>query len=263
MTAFLAQSLKYCCFDALKPEMMRIIFSCLVAFVVAGTTYGQTKTTKPAAPKTTKAPVKTVVNPLKNSKDSASYALGIRIAQNLENQGMGNLNVAILQRALSDQLQKKKIIIPEMALDGCIQDFISEANEAKMGEIKKQAKTFLDANAKRPGVITLPSGLQYEVIKNNPDGVKPVATDQVKCHYHGTLIDGTVFDSSVERGEPIVFSVGGVIKGWQEALQLMTVGSKWKLYVPSDLAYGDNQAGPKIGPGSTLIFEVELISIEK
>ena len=109
----------------------------------------------------------------------------------------------------------------------------------------------------------MPSGLQYEILKDNPGGVKPTATDQVKCHYHGTLIDGTIFDSSVDRGEPIVFSVGGVIKGWQEALQLMTVGSKWKLYVPSELAYGDQQAGPKIGPGSTLIFEVELLSIEK
>ena len=244
--------------------MMRIIFSYSVLLLMAGTTYGQTKTVKPAAPKTGNATaVKAVPNPLKNSTDSASYALGIRIAQNLENQGLGKLNIGILQRALADQFQKKKTIIPENALNQCIDGFIEKANEEKIGLAKKQAKTFLDANAKRPGVITLPSGLQYEVIKNNPDGVKPVATDQVKCHYHGTLIDGTVFDSSVERGEPIVISVGGVIRGWQEALQLMTVGSKWKLYVPSDLAYGDSQAGPKIGPGATLIFDLELIAIEK
>ena len=251
--------------------MMRIILSCTIGLLIAGTGFGQTKTTKPATLKTaTSTAVKAVANPLKNSKDSASYALGIRIAQNLENQGLGKLNVAILQRALADQLQKKKVIIPEASLNACIEEFAAEANEEKIAlskkeaELtKKQAKIFLDANAKRPGVITLPSGLQYEVIKNNADGVKPVASDQVKCHYHGTLIDGTVFDSSVERGEPIVFSVGGVIRGWQEALQLMTVGSKWKLYVPADLAYGDSSAGPKIGPGSTLIFEVELISIEK
>lgn len=243
--------------------MMRIILSCTIGLLLTGAGYGQTKTVKPAAPKTAAGTTKSVVNPLKNSKDSASYALGIRIGQNLENQGLGKINVAILQRALSDQLQKKKIMIPETALNQCIEGFIEKANEEKLGVAKKQAKAFLDANAKRPGVITLPSGLQYEVIKNNPDGVKPVATDQVKCHYHGTLIDGTVFDSSVERGEPIVFSVGGVIRGWQEALQLMTVGSKWKLYVPADLAYGDSSAGPKIGPGSALVFEVELISIEK
>ncbi len=248
--------------------MMRIFFSCMIGLLMVSAGYSQTKTVKPAAPKT--GAVKTMTNPLKNGKDSASYALGIRIAQNLENQGLGKLNVAILQKALADQLGKKKTIIPEASLNACIEDFVAEVNEEKTAlakiaseQTKKQAKIFLDANGKRTGVITLPSGLQYEVIKNNPDGVKPLASDQVKCHYHGTLIDGTVFDSSVERGEPIVFSVGGVIRGWQEALQLMTVGSKWKLYVPADLAYGDAQAGAKIGPGSTLIFEVELISIEK
>ena len=236
-----------------------------------GTTYAQTKKVKPVAAKTVvKGAIKTVANPLKSSKDSASYALGIRIAQNLENQGMGKLNVAILQRALSDQLQKKSLIIPETSLNACIEGFVTEVKQEKMAlakkeaeQTKKQAKIFLEANGARPGVVTLPSGLQYEIVKNNADGVKPVSTDQVKCHYHGTLIDGTIFDSSVERGEPVVFSVGGVIRGWQEALQLMTVGSKWRLYVPSDLAYGDSPAGPKIGPGSTLIFEVELISIEK
>jgi FKBP-type peptidyl-prolyl cis-trans isomerase FklB len=251
--------------------MMRIIFSCTIGLLIAGAGYGQTKTVKPAATKAvTTSAVKAMPNPLKNGKDSASYALGVRIAQNLESQGLGKLNVAILQRALADQLGKKKIIIPEASLNACIEDFVAEASQEKMAlakvaaeQTKKQAKVFLDANGKRAGVITLPSGLQYEVIKNNADGVKPVATDQVKCHYHGTLIDGTVFDSSVERGEPIVIGVGGVIRGWQEALQLMTVGSKWKLYVPADLAYGDAQAGPKIGPGSTLIFEIELISIEK
>lgn len=244
--------------------MMRIILSCSIGLLFTGASYGQAKTAKPAAPKTaTSGATKSVVNPLKNSKDSASYALGIRIAQNLENQGLGKINIAMLQRALSDQLQKKQVIIPETALNQCIEGFIEKTNEEKLGVAKKQAKAFLEANAKRQGVITLPSGLQYEIIKNNPDGIKPTATDQVKCHYHGTLIDGTIFDSSVERGEPIVFSVGGVIRGWQEALQLMTVGSKWKLYVPSELAYGDAPAGPKIGPGATLIFEVELISIEK
>ncbi|TDO26484.1 FKBP-type peptidyl-prolyl cis-trans isomerase FklB [Sediminibacterium goheungense] len=241
--------------------MMRIILSCTIGMLFMGAAYAQTKTVKPAAPKAGVS--QAVTNPLKNSKDSASYALGIRIAQNLENQGLGKINIAILQRALADQLQKKKVIIPETALNQCIEGFVEKANEEKLGEAKKQAKAFLEANAKRPGVITLPSGLQYEVIKNNPDGAKPVATDQVKCHYHGTLIDGTVFDSSIDRGEPIVFSVGGVIRGWQEVLQLMTVGSKWKVYIPADLAYGDSQAGPKIGPGSTLIFDLELISIEK
>ncbi|MBL0881952.1 MAG: FKBP-type peptidyl-prolyl cis-trans isomerase [Chitinophagaceae bacterium] len=222
-------------------------------------TYGQTKAS-------VKAPVKsnsTVVNPLKNNKDSAGYALGIRILQNLQAQGLDAVNLVMLQKAMNDMLQKKPLLLKEDALDRCIGTFANEVNTVKLEKSKKASKDFLAANGKRQGVITLPSGLQYEILKDNPGGTKPTATDQVKCHYHGTLIDGTIFDSSVDRGEPIVFSVGGVIKGWQEALQLMTVGSKWKLYIPSDLAYGDQQAGPKIGPGSTLIFEVELLSIEK
>jgi FKBP-type peptidyl-prolyl cis-trans isomerase FklB len=121
---------------------------------------------------------------------------------------------------------------------------------------------FLDENKKKPGVVTLPSGLQYIVIKEGT-GAKPVLTDKVTTHYHGTLIDGTVFDSSVERGEPASFPVNGVIKGWTEALQMMPVGSKWKLFVPPALGYGERGAGGVIGPNATLIFEVELISINK
>jgi FKBP-type peptidyl-prolyl cis-trans isomerase FklB len=121
-------------------------------------------------------------------------------------------------------------------------------------------KAFLEENKKREGVVTLPSGLQYEVI-NEGDGAIPKATDKVKCHYHGTLIDGTVFDSSVQRGQPAVFGVNQVIKGWVEALQLMSVGSKWRLYIPSDLAYGKQGAGGSIEPNTTLIFDVELLGI--
>lgn len=242
--------------------MMRI-FSSLLMMILSVATYAQTK---PATKVPVKAPVKSVtpsVNPLKNNKDSAGYALGIRILQNLQAQGLDAVNVAMLQKAMNDVLQKKPLLLKEDVLDRCIGTFANEVNEAKLEKSKKAAKDFLATNGKRQGVVTLPSGLQYEILKDNPGGAKPTASDQVKCHYHGTLIDGTIFDSSVDRGEPIVFSVGGVIRGWQEALQLMTVGSKWKLYIPSELAYGDQQAGPKIGPGSTLIFEVELLSIEK
>lgn len=243
--------------------MMRILVSFSFVMMMSVISYGQTK---PAAKAAVKVPVKSssaAINPLKNNKDSAGYALGIRILQNLQAQGLDAVNVAMLQKAMNDVLQKKPLLLKEDVLDRCIGTFANEVNEAKLEKSKKASKDFLAANGKRQGVVTLPSGLQYEILKDNPGGAKPTASDQVKCHYHGTLIDGTIFDSSVDRGEPIVFSVGGVIRGWQEALQLMTVGSKWKLYVPSDLAYGDQQAGPKIGPGSTLIFEVELLSIEK
>jgi FKBP-type peptidyl-prolyl cis-trans isomerase FklB len=124
----------------------------------------------------------------------------------------------------------------------------------------EKGKSFLKENAKRPGVVTLPSGLQYEVITEG-NGKKPSATDRVKCHYEGTLIDGTLFDSSIKRGEPAIFGVNQVIKGWVEALQLMTEGAKWKLFIPSELAYGAQQAGEMIPPHSTLIFEVELIEV--
>ena len=130
----------------------------------------------------------------------------------------------------------------------------------KSAKANEAGKTYLAENAKKEGVTTTESGLQYEVI-NSGKGAKPAPSDQVTVHYHGTLLDGTVFDSSVDRGEPASFPVGGVIKGWTEALQLMSVGSKWKLYVPYDLAYGERGAGAQIGPYSTLIFEVELISI--
>jgi len=125
---------------------------------------------------------------------------------------------------------------------------------------EKRGEDFLAENAQKPGVIVLPDGLQYKVLREG-EGPKPSLTDTVKVNYHGTLIDGTVFDSSYERGEPAVFPVNGVIKGWQEALQMMPVGSKWKLFIPADLAYGDQGAPPYIAGGSTLIFEVELLEI--
>ncbi|KAF0235552.1 MAG: FKBP-type peptidyl-prolyl cis-trans isomerase [Chitinophagaceae bacterium] len=128
---------------------------------------------------------------------------------------------------------------------------------------RKAGQDFLATNGKRKGVVTLPSGMQYEIIKAGADTApKPTLASKVKCHYHGTVLSGEIFDSSVDRGEPISFPLGNVIKGWQEALQLMSVGSKWKLYIPADLAYGDQQKGDKIVPGSLLIFEVELLGIE-
>jgi FKBP-type peptidyl-prolyl cis-trans isomerase FklB len=164
---------------------------------------------------------------------------------------------------MNDVFKGNKLVIVEEGLDACIGTYQQKAQSAKSSVAKAAGKKFLDANAKRAGVVTLPSGLQYEVVKAGTDTAKPKLGDKVKCHYHGTLIKGEIFDSSVDRGEPIVFPVSGVIKGWTEALQLMTVGSKWKLYIPSELAYGDQQAGPSIAPGSTLIFDVELIGIEK
>ncbi len=220
------------------------------------------KKTTPVAQKTTAqktAPAQPV--PLKNSLDSFSYAVGLSLANFYKEQGVQNINNALVMRALNDVKTGKQVLTEEQ-INSCIMDYMQIAKKEKATPNKKAGEAFLAENAKKPGVVTTASGLQYTVITEGT-GAKPTASDKVKVHYHGTLLDGTIFDSSVQRGEPIELPVGNVIAGWIEALQLMPVGSKWKLFIPSDLAYGDSQAGPTIGPGSTLIFEVELLEIVK
>lgn len=241
---------------------MKKIFFAFIFGTVALSAAAQTKTTKPA-PKTAGKPAAApAAAAFKNSTDSASYALGMRIAQNLKSQGLDPLNLAVFQKGMTDALQGKKPVIADELLDNCIGSFQQAISAKKALVARKAATEFLAANGKRQGVVTLPSGMQYEIIKAGTDTVKPTLASKVKCHYHGTLINGDVFDSSVERGEPISFPLGNVIRGWQEGLQLMTVGSKWKLFIPADLAYGDQQKGDKIVPGSLLIFEVELLGVE-
>lgn len=197
-----------------------------------------------------------------NETDRASYSLGVLMANNLKRDGFTDLNVDAMAKGVADVLEGTELQIDAQTAQTEWQNFI-QAQLAKAGEGSAEAGiAFLAENGKREGVVTTESGLQYEILKKG-DGPKPGPTDKVKTHYHGTLIDGTVFDSSVERGEPISFPVNGVIKGWTEALQLMPVGSKWKLFIPSDLAYGPRGAGNSIGPNETLIFEVELLAIEK
>ncbi len=198
----------------------------------------------------------------KSAADSASYALGFRIAQNLKSQGLDPLVMAQFQKGMSDAFGGKKTLIADEVLDLCIGNYQQKLGAEKAAVAKEAGKAFQAKMAKKPGVVTLPSGLQYEIIKNGTDTLKPKLSNTVKCHYHGTLINGDIFDSSVERGEPVSFPLGNVILGWQEGLQLMTVGSKWKFYIPSDLAYGDQQKGDKIVPGSLLIFEVELLDVK-
>ncbi|MFP5470406.1 MAG: FKBP-type peptidyl-prolyl cis-trans isomerase [Bacteroidia bacterium] len=197
---------------------------------------------------------------LKTKLDSASYSIGVTIGQNLRAQGVDEINLEALSLAIVDVINKKELAVSEKDAGKVLQEFFEENNKKRKEKNIAEGKSFLEENAKREGVIALPSGLQYEVISGG-SGNKPSASDKVKTHYHGTLIDGSVFDSSVKRGEPITFPVGGVIPGWQEALKLMSVGSKWKLYVPYNLAYGERGAGAAIPPCSTLIFDVELLEI--
>ena len=192
--------------------------------------------------------------------DSVSYSLGVNIGENIKTQ-FEDINLDNFEAGIKDVLEKDvEAKISDNQAQANIQSYFSKKQQKQSESVIEEGINFLRENGKREGVTTLASGLQYEVI-NDGTGPKPTIEDNVTTHYHGTLIDGTVFDSSVDRGEPASFPVGGVIKGWTEALQLMAVGSKWKLYVPYDLAYGERGAGPQIGPYSTLIFEVELISI--
>lgn len=192
--------------------------------------------------------------------DKFSYAIGLGIGQNLLSMGAKGIEVNDFAQAIKDVLEGNPTAISHTEAREIVNKYFEEL-EAKMNAANiEQGKTFLEENSKKPGVVTLPSGLQYEVIKEGT-GKKPLATDQVRCHYEGTLIDGTLFDSSVKRGEPAVFGVNQVIPGWVEALQMMPEGSKWKLYIPSELAYGARGAGEMIPPHSTLVFDVELLKV--
>jgi FKBP-type peptidyl-prolyl cis-trans isomerase FklB len=199
---------------------------------------------------------------LKTEMDSVSYSLGVSIGSNLKGQGFEKLNFAAMMKAMEDVYGDGKTTISEEQANMFIQSYFQKLMDKKSEAAKADGVKFLEENKKKEGIQTTASGIQYKV-NTMGTGPKPLATDRVKVHYTGKLIDGTVFDSSVERGEPAVFPLNGVIPGWTEALQLMPVGSKWTIYLPSDLAYGERGAGQQIPPHSTLIFEVELISIEK
>ena len=194
--------------------------------------------------------------------DKVSYALGLSIGNNFQNSGIKKLQVEDFVKGLEDVLGEKQPAISYEEAKQVINDYFMKLQQERL-EINKQAGAeFLEINRHKAGVVELPSGLQYQVLKQGT-GAKPSANDKVKCHYHGTLINGTVFDSSVQRGEPATFGVSQVIPGWVEALQLMPVGSKWRLFIPSNLAYGEHGAGDVIEPNSTLIFDVELLDIVK
>ncbi len=220
-----------------------------------------TRARRAPATKTQAAPA------LTTQKDKFSYALGMNLGTNLHKQSVP-VDPNILLRGLKDALAGGKTALTEDQARAALMEVQNEMRKKQQEQMqaageasKKEGDAFLAANKTKDGVVTLPSGLQYKILTQGT-GPKPTATDSVVCNYRGTLINGTEFDSSYKRGEPATFPVNGVIKGWTEALQLMPVGSKWQLFVPSDLAYGERSPGPEIGPDSTLIFEVELLSIQ-
>lgn len=228
---------------------------CFCVTVVMAQTKKPAPATKPK-PQTATAPAPA----LKSSADSFSYAIGLSIANFYKAQGVSNINTQLVVKALNDVKANKPLLNDEQTNE-CIVNFMQTARSEKASGNKKEGQTWLAENKKKTGVVTLPSGLQYMVLQEGT-GEKPTLSDNVKCHYTGSFIDGNVFESSYNNNQPATFQVGQVIRGWTEALQLMGVGSKWRLFIPSDLAYGDIDRGT-IPPGSTLIFDVELLEIVK
>lgn len=231
--------------------MKAILLFLLLPFSV---TFAQTK--KPVA-KPTHAPAKTTTL---SSTDSLSYSIGVQVAEYYKTQGVEKINTEYISKAFKDVYDNKPLIISEDACNMNIQQKLQEFMTNKISAAKQESTAFLEKNKTRPGVITLPDGLQYEIITKGT-GPIPSAQDTVSANYLGTLLDGKEFDNSYKRGQPITIPVTGVIRGWTEALQLMPVGSKWKLFIPSDLAYGDRGAGSAIPGGAALIFEIELLNI--
>lgn len=192
--------------------------------------------------------------------DKFSYGLGMGIGQNLLSMGVNEMNVEDFVKGIKDVLAGNKTEMTHAEAQKVVNEHFQKLAEEAYAINKEAGEKFLAENAKKEGVVTLPSGLQYQVLVEG-SGKKPSATDRVQCHYEGTLIDGTIFDSSIKRGEPAVFGVNQVIRGWVEALQLMQEGAKWRLYIPYDMAYGEHGAGEMIPPYSALVFDVELIKV--
>jgi FKBP-type peptidyl-prolyl cis-trans isomerase len=220
----------------------------------------------PSAEKPKAAEQSAATSEKKTDKSSVSYGIGADLGKNFKRLDL-DIDLEMLAKGLKDAYTGKKLSIPDNELRNIMSAYQTELKAKQIAAIKNIGETnqkagaaFLAENSKKDGVVTLPSGLQYKILKQG-DGKKPTDTDTVECNYRGTLIDGTEFDSSNRVGKPVQFKVGSIIPGWQEALKLMPVGSKWQLFIPPQLGYGERGAGRDIGPNSTLIFEVELLGI--
>ena len=235
-------------------KFKNLILSCIVIIAVLFSCNGQ----KPSEKQSLKENAV-----LATELDSVSYCLGINMGQNLKKSGFDEINAEAFAQAMLAVLNGNDTKIDAQQASNILNSYMQNLKQKKGKANLEKGKAFLANNKSKEGVVVLPSGLQYKVLKEGP-GPKPTLQNKVKCHYEGTLIDGTVFDSSYKRGQPIEFDVTGVIKGWTEALQLMTVGSKWQLFIPSNIAYGEG-GNPRggIGPNETLIFDVELIEISQ
>lgn len=238
--------------------MKKIVLS-ILAVTMVFTSWSQTKPKTAAKPKT---PAPATGTPLKTLQDSASYALGVNIASSLKMQNMTQINTTLLNKAMNDVFKGQKLQIDETSAFTVLNAYANKMQQAKTKPTIDSGVAYLAKNKTRAGVKTTASGLQYEVITEG-NGARPSATDSVTCHYRGTLINGLEFDASYKYGQPITFPLNRVIPGWTEGLQLMTVGSKYKFFIPYELAYGLQGSPPVIPGGAALIFEVELLDVKK
>lgn len=250
-------------FDPLiKNNMKKVLFSSILVFAVSAIIAQPTAHKKGNPVTKTGGPVaKPALPTLKNINDSASYAVGVSVANFYKQQGVTSLNTTLVSLAINDILGNKKPLLDDAAANTCMNNYMTRLQAEKSKSTIEAGEKFLAENKKRPEVKVTASGLQYEVITEGT-GEKPTAADSVTCHYRGTFVNGDGFDNSYDRGQPITFALGGVIPGWTEGLQLMSVGSKYKFYIPYTLGYGafDYMAIPG---GSMLIFEVELLDVKK
>ena len=233
-----------------------LILSCGCCMISAGAIYAQTNS---QIKKTIKPVIKSSTPALSNYNDTISYVLGLSLAKFYKEQGATSINSKLLGEAVDAVFHKDSLQFSDQEIAGILMSADQRFASEKAAGAKKEGEAFLAKNKLRPGVTTLPDGLQYEVMRQGT-GPLPADTSNVKVNYKGTLLSGAEFDNSYKRGEPLDLNVNQVIKGWTEALKLMPEGSKWKIYVPSDLAYGDRGAGGTIPPGATLIFEIELLN---
>ena len=240
--------------------MKKVLFSTIVLCIAALSVSAQKTGVKPKP--ATKPVTKSSSALMKNLLDSFSYAAGVNVAMNMKAQGISNLNPAIMQKGIEDVFKNNKQLLSQEANSACMQKQLDIFSAAKDAAAREKGIAYLENNKKKPGVITLPNGLQYEVIKSgDANGVSPKMVDTVEVNYIAALIDGTEVDNSFKRGQAAAFPLGGVIKGWIEILQLMKPGDHWKVAVPSDLAYGAAGNGEAIPPNSVLVFEIQLEKI--
>lgn len=240
----------------IKKYSLKQVVPLAVVVCFAACTTSKPVTVAPTTPPPSPRPV------MATETDSISYAIGVQVATYYKNQGLDTVSYDALTRAFRDVYTDSTLLLDIDQANMTLQEKLQEFMHRKLEKEKAKGQAFLDSNAKRPNVVTLPSGLQYEIIKRG-DGPVPKAGDTVKANYIGTLVNGMEFDNSYKRGQPLEIPVTGVIPGWVEALQLMPVGSTWKLYIPSQLAYGDRGAGGAIPGGAALIFTIELLDIVK